>query len=125
MLAIVSSEKEYRYCHYLNKNLAANFVLREPLQWPANKNDEIISYPVYVYNYPDELNRVFFIVNKKGGHVLLTEQRQADFIMVFEGPDHSAILHEFNPLLKSIPFTQATFAVKPENLKSINKLEFD
>ena len=84
-----------------------------------------MNFSAYVYNYPDELNRVFFIVNKKAGHVLLTEQRQADYIMVFEGPQHAQLLAEFNPLLKSIPFTQATFVVKPENLQSLNKLEFD
>ena len=118
-LGIVSSEKDYRICFFLNKELDINLAKSEDISIfdpSQNKNQSVLCY---IHQDAENGSKLYFMKNRQDGFFVVPEMKQADFIFMEPGsqPDK---MTDMKKTISKISQIQGCFIIPPQNLKHID-----
>ncbi len=124
LLGISCSDDDYQLSWYLSKLLTTEFVRTADLEIRDSRYPEFQMFSVYESVDFAENSSVKIVSNKANVGFLIEELKNIDyFILVFESED-SNFMVELTARLKTVQSISAVFKLKPENLKSKEKLLF-
>jgi hypothetical protein len=124
LIGISSSEEDYKLSWWLAKTLNAEFGKSPDLQFVDARFSEFQVFSVFENLDKDNNLDIRLVSNKGNMGYLIEELKNIDFfILVFEDED-SDTASELTKNLKSSVNVSAVFNLKPENLKSKDKLLF-
>jgi hypothetical protein len=118
-LGIVSTEKDYRLCFFLNQALdielekTANINIYDPAK---NKRSPVLCY---IHKASGNADRFYFSKNRQENFFLIPEMKQADYIFL-EPSAQKNTMNEVKKLISDIPEVQSCFIIPTQNLKHID-----
>jgi len=101
--------KDYRLSFLLNQAIGCNFIKMEDL--PGG-------YSLYFYRDEECRNAYSLISNRSAEKLLFPALKQADFIMLVEGPYKKSQLNRLINNLKAIPNILTAFEIQAQSLKN-------
>lgn len=124
LLGVTSTDDDYKFSWNCSQLMNMEFVKTKDLEIIDARFAEFQIFSVYE-NVDMTGNCKFKIVSNKGNAGFLVEElKNIDFfVLAFENEKFNPI-EKLSTLLKSIPTISAVFKLKPENLKSKEKLLF-
>lgn len=122
LLAIVSSLRNYRLCHFINKTLHTLLSKAEYLEIHSSKKRQHLLFDLYLYK--DEVSQLEYklLSNKYNGDYLIPEMKEVDFFFIIEGDLAEKSVSDALTSLKLLNVIQAIFEVDPNQLKSKQNL---
>lgn len=124
LIGISSSDDDYQLSWHLSKLLNSEFVRAADLEIIDPRFPEFQMFSVYE-NFDIEGNSSVKIVANKGNvGFLIEELKNIDFFILIFGSESSGFTGELFTKLKTVESISAVFKLKPENLKSKEKLLF-
>jgi hypothetical protein len=103
LLGITSQLKDYRLCHFINKELGLNFEKKPDfsLHSPSRKSQQ--QHPVFYYF--DEMKRCeyFLLTNKGEEGLLLQAHKNSDFLLILKGLQDAALLKDLSRAIQGLP----------------------
>jgi hypothetical protein len=130
LFGISCSEKSYRLCFSLNNKFNATFSKSNDMEvWaPAlsqEKNPVIQSrFPVFVYRNEEMFTDYRIIVNKANNRFLVSEFKQADYLLMVQGGMPYTEKKNILKKLKETAFVQTAFEIDPKKIKSRENFVF-
>ncbi len=124
LLGISSTDDDYRLSWHLSRILSSEFVRAEDLEIIDPRFQEYLLFSVFENLDVAENISVRLVSNKANVGFLIEELKNIDFfILVFDNED-TEFINSLISRLKSTENISAVFKLKPENLKSKEKLLF-
>ncbi|HXB40613.1 MAG TPA: IPExxxVDY family protein [Bacteroidia bacterium] len=146
ILAISSSEPDYKLCIHLNRLLNINLVRENPVDLSAKNMKSPLAFSCFCYEEEENFNEYMLLSNRSTNSIpvagsistapslfdeespadmkgfLVPELTQCDFLLVLKGEGHETLAKSIQPVLKNINFVQAVQNVNPETLPSKKNL---
>ena len=125
LVSIVSSVRDYRLCHQINRELHFDLIRKNDLEITNDKKRSQSKFSLFIYE--DEINflQYFFINNKCSGSNLIPEMRQVDYFLMIRGDAAGLVKYDIMQQLKGLDSIQALFEIDPKSLKSKKYLIFE
>lgn len=124
LTGISCHEKPYRLCWAINKTLALEMQLADPLSIALKKNDLPSDFPLFMQEKQEQDTIVYLISNKNEKGLLIPEHHQADYFFIAKGPFNEIDFVNMLGGIKEIPFVLMSYRIDPETLKSKQNLLF-
>jgi hypothetical protein len=122
LLGISSHENDYRISWALNNLLGLKFMKAENHKSNNKRLGEIQEFSMYI-SHPDEYSPIFRLIsNRCDNGFLLEELKNIDYILRIDPVDSNLDLNNIYQKIKSVPLISAIFPLKPETIKSLNRL---
>jgi hypothetical protein len=146
LLAITSSEPDYKLCIHLNRALHLNLVRESPVDLNARNMKTALTFSCFAYQDEEEFNEYMLLSNRSINSVvpaadlksapslfdeespadikgyLVPELAQYDFLLLIKGEMHETLAQDIQAALKNITFVQAARLVAPAGLNSKKNL---
>lgn len=146
LLAITSSEPDYKLCIHLNRALRINLVREAPVDVRSRGMKAPLAFSCFAYQDEEEFNEYILLSNRSLNSVtpsasvsaapslfdeespadvkgyLVPELAQYDYLLLLKGELHETLAQDIQPALKNITFVQAVRAVAPDSLPSKKNL---
>lgn len=124
LLGISCGEKPYRLCWALNNLLKASFSRAKEIEVHDKASEGISRFPVFFFRNEEMFTEYRVIINKAANKCLVSEFKQADYLLMVQGeilyPEQNTILKK----LKEISFIQTAFEINPGKIKSKDNFVF-
>ena len=124
LIAIASSQKDYRLCWYLNELLGINLSKENDIEINFRKKKKLAYFPLYSFVVDEQVLEYFFFGNKSPGELLVPEYRAADFFLMIKSELHGELTKTILEKVKNLQAIQTAFAVDIMKLKSKEHLVF-
>lgn len=146
LLAITSSEPDYKLCIHLNRILQVNLVREDPVDLNARTMKTPLTFSCFSYQDEQEFNEYVLLSNRSMNSVvpsadlktapslfdeespadvkgyLVPELAQYDYLLLIKGEAHETVAQQIQPALKNITFVQAARLVALAGLHSKKNL---
>lgn len=146
LLAITSSEPDYKISIHLNRALHINLERESPIDLSSKAMQTTLTFSCYAYADETEFHEYFLISNRSINSLvshgksssapslfdeespgdmkgyLVPELAQYDYLLMLKGDDHESLAGRIQPALKNITFVQAVRNVVPSTLTSKKNL---
>lgn len=146
LIAITSSEPDYKLCIHLNRALNIDLVREDPIDLSSRNMKTPLTFSCFFYEEEENFNQYTLISNRSINSViakktvnvspslfdeespadmkgyLVPELPQYDFLLMLKGEGHETLATSIQPVLKSINFVQAIRQVDPATLASKKNL---
>ena len=123
IIMISCHNKDYRLCWEINKVLDIQLTREEDIIYKKKRVKEPSHHSVFSYSDPETRNHYKLISNSSSGIHLLSDNKQADFVLMIE-ESYPVDLSDISKSLRSIPIVLACYTVEPEALKEKDNLVF-
>ncbi len=124
LIAITTSLKDYRICHYINKHLNFNFIKNPDLEVDIFPENKPVFFSLYKYNWEASKTDFYFIANKGSDGYLVPEMRKADYFLMIKNYIEENDLEKLITALNKIPEIVAAVKIDPKKIKSRENLLF-
>lgn len=125
LFAISSPLRDYRLCHFINKNTGLSLAKAEDHEaWLVNADSPAL-FSKYAYINDDTDTEIYLIANRgyEGGW-LVPEMRQTDFFLMIKSFIDEDDLRALDQGINDIPDVLVAGEISPEKLKSKENLIF-
>jgi len=146
VLAISSSEPDYKLCIHLNRELGIDLMRETPLDLSAKNMKTPLTFSCFVYEDEEEfcqyillsnrsINAAVALGNKQSAPslfdedassdmkgFLIPELARCDYLLLLKGDNHESLAKSIQPMLKKINFVQSVQNIKPDTLNSKKNL---
>jgi len=146
LLAITSSEPDYKLCIHLNRLLNIELIRGNPLDLRAKNIKTPLAFSCFLYEDEENFHEYQLLSNRSANAVvgtgnvskapslfdeespadvkgyLVPELTQYDYLLLLKGEGHESLAQSVQPVLKKINFVQAVQWVDPETLPSKKNL---
>jgi hypothetical protein len=146
LIAITSSEPDYKLCIHLNRALNINLVREEPVDLNSRQVKAPLTFSCFFYEEEENFHQYTMLSNRSINSViakntvnvvpslfdeespadmkgyLVPELPQCDFLLLLKGEGHETLAGSILPALKSINFVQAIQQVDLATLASKKNL---
>ena len=146
ILAISSSEPDYKLCIHLNRLLNIDLVRENPLDLSSKSMKSPLAFSCFSYEEEENFNRYMLLSNRSSNSIptinnvstapslfdeespadmkgfLVPELTRCDYLFILKGDEHKSLAKSIQPKLKNINFVQAVQNVEPETLQSKKNL---
>ncbi len=125
LFAISSPLKDYRLCHFINKNTGLSLGKADDHEvWLVNA-DNPSYFSKYAHLNDDSESELYLIANKGyDGGWLVPEMRQTDFFLIIKSFIDDDDLQALDEGINAIPDVLVAGEIQPEKLKSKENLIF-
>lgn len=124
LIAVTTSLKDYRICYLINKFLNFNFIKIPDLAVDIYRNESIILFSLYHYNWETTETDFYFIANKGTEGYLIPEMKEADYFLLIKNYIDENDLDSIILTLNKIPEIVAAVKIDPKKIKSRENLLF-
>ena len=142
LLAISSSEPDYKLCIHLNRLLGIALVKENSIDLRARNMKTPLTFSCFLYEDEGNFHHYQLMCNRSANAVVATgnvnaapslfdeespadmkgylviELAQYDFLLMLKGDGHETLAQSIQPKLKNINFVQAVQRIDPETLPS-------
>ena len=118
--AISSVETDLRLCLKINQWLNISLSLDEDIHVPSGKI--VHNFRRYFYEYDEEIEKYFFIVNRSGGKYLFPELKKVDYLLIVFSEGDTRILESRIREMKNEKEFTVLYPVPPDSLRAIDRV---
>jgi hypothetical protein len=98
-IGIASSAREYRICHFLDKQLGLAFEASGEMEIKRSQRTSSLFLPRYVCKNEERVASYFLVGNKYNGEYFVKELKNIDYLLIIEG---EMLASEYKLLLKEL-----------------------
>ncbi|TAL61693.1 MAG: IPExxxVDY family protein [Bacteroidetes bacterium] len=124
LFGISCPEKSFRLCFALNNQLKAMFAKNRDMELIEKNQTIAVRFPVFAYRDEEMFTDYRVIVNKVENKILVSEFKQADYLLMVQGgmpySEKASILKK----IKEVTFVQTAFEIDPKKIKSKENFVF-
>lgn len=120
---IVSSAKDYRLCHFLNKELHRNFKREDDRAIIINKQGDS-SYFAEFSDDSTSPERHYLLSNKGNNNWFFPEIKNVDYIYIVHWPDKLFVMEDLLVNLRQFEIINAAYQIDFDKYKSKDNLLF-
>jgi hypothetical protein len=106
---IFTSQKHYRFCWLLNKQLNLDFKRLPDFFYSPSKQTKALPFPVFFDEIPQLLLQYYLIVNKTPAGLLFDKPQNLDLLLLLKNSGDQVDPAELVNSIKQIPMVQAAF----------------
>jgi hypothetical protein len=118
-LAIVSPEKDYRLCFFINKELGIELEKSAQLNVFEPDKNKRTSVLCYIHKDIENGSRYFLAKNRQDNLLMIPEMKQVDYFFL-EPENQKNTIDQVKKLLINISSIQGCFNIPVQNLKYID-----
>jgi len=123
LIGIVSQQREYRLCHFLNKQLGLHLRRSSDYEVMRPQNRQVLAFALYKYE-PDDAPHYYLFSNKSDGGFLVPEHRHIDYFLMVKAYQHAVQEDTLMEDIKRIPLVLGAYGVQAESLRARENLIF-
>jgi hypothetical protein len=120
LLGIAGAIKDYQLVYHLNKSLLLHLAKMEDFRAEVRKNEPQVPFSFFLYEDSHRFLDFFLISNKSTEGVLLPDFRQADYLLLIQGPVSKEYLTEILKTIRAVPSILTAFKINTEKIKQID-----
>ncbi|MBS1530454.1 MAG: IPExxxVDY family protein [Bacteroidetes bacterium] len=120
LIAITTSLRDYRLCHYINKRLHFNFAKSPDLE--LMQNNIPVYFSLYQYHWEASDTDFYFIGNKGSEGYLIPEMRKVDYFIMIRNYITDDELEKLVSDINRMQEVVAAVKVDPKKIKSRENL---
>jgi len=124
LIAVTTSQKDYRICYLINKYLSFNFIKSPDLEVDISSGSSPALFSLYRHSQDDAGADYYFIANKGTEGYLVPEMNKADFFLMIKNHISENDLDKIISALNKIPEVVAAVKIDPKKIKSRENLLF-
>lgn len=125
LLGIVSQDKDYKVCHFLNTYLNLDFKKVEDVNVTNAKSSESFLFSKFSFQDPNNDEVWTFIANKDSNYKpFFSELQQLDYILAIDCNWETEQLNDFIKKLKSLKPIIAVYQIERKTIKSKDMLHY-
>lgn len=125
LIAVTSTQKDYRICYLINKYLDFNFVRMDDLEVNIYQHPSLpVAFSMYQYYWEASETSFYFIANRGSDGLLIPEMREADYFLMIKNYIDEEDLNNIINGLNRIPEIVAAIKIDPKRIKSRENLLF-
>lgn len=124
LIAITTSLRDYRICHYINKYLNFDFTKTADLEVDIIQGGAPVYFSLYKYHWESSETDFYFIANKGSDGYLVPEMRKVDYFMMIKNYIADDELDKMITDLNKIQEIVAAVKIDPKKIKSRENLLF-
>ncbi len=124
LIAITTSLRDYRICHYINKRLNFDFTKSADLELDLLNAGGPVYFSFYEYHWEASETDFYFIANKGSDGYLVPEMRKADYFILIKNYITDIELEKMLADLNKIQEIVAAVKIDPKKIKSRENLLF-
>jgi hypothetical protein len=124
LIAVTTSQKDYRICYLINKYLNVDFVKCADLAIDISETLPPAFFSLYRYRTGGAETDYYFIANKGSEGYLIPEMSKVDFFLMIKNHIDENDLDKLIPALNKIPEIVAAAKIDPKKIKSRENLLF-
>lgn len=125
LLALATSEKDYRVCWFLNKVLHFSLIKVKDIELHIKNKKKITYFSHYQYTSDIDKRNYSLIFNKSLGEYLIPEVKEADCFLKIDGYITQDEIENLLATIKELNIIQAIFKLDINTLKSKQNLILD
>jgi hypothetical protein len=125
VFGIISSSKDYRVCHFLNKELKLNLSPQEEILIENKKRIQNFMMNRFSNDNSEVISNFHLINNKYNGEVLIKSMKNIDFFFIIEGELLKSELTTIEQSLKQIDIIEHYFKAEKKEFEGIEHLIFE
>lgn len=110
--------RDYRLSYLLNENLGFGLVRLDDLPYLPPGAKEHFPFSLYRWRNEEQYNTYFLIANRSEETTLIPQVRQADFLLLVEGPFKKKQEEELLLRLRKVPNVLTAFIIPFSGLKN-------
>jgi hypothetical protein len=114
--------KDYRLSYLLNQQLELAFGKMEDLMFAPVQSKEPDSFSFYLCRDEDRFNTYYLLSNRGQETLLAGELKQADFLLLVEGPFKKSQLDALLGSVKKIPQVLTAFEIRFSTVKNFENI---
>jgi hypothetical protein len=124
LIAVTTSQKDYRVCYLINKFLNFNFTKIPDLEVDMVQASGPVLFSIYHYSWEATETDFYFIANKGSEGYLVPEISKADYFLMIRNYIDDNELDALISALNKIPEIVAAVKIDPKKIKSRENLLF-
>lgn len=124
LIAITTSLRDYRICHYINKYLNFGFTKTTDLEVDIIQVGKPVYFSLYKYHWESSETDFYFIANKGSDGYLVPEMRKVDYFIMIRNYIADDELDKMITDLNKIQEIVAAVKIDPKKIKSRENLLF-
>lgn len=124
LIAVTTSQKDYRICYLINKYLSFNFIKFPDLEVDIPGVPAPVLFSLYRYHTHDAETEFYFIANKGSEGYLVPEMSKADFFLMIKNHIADSDIDTLVSALNKMPEVVAAAKIDPKKIKSRENLLF-
>jgi thioredoxin-related protein len=124
LIAITTSLRDYRICHYINKYLNFDFTKTADLEVDIIQGGGPVYFSLYKYHWESSETDFYFIANKGSDGYLVPEMRKVDYFIMIKNYIADDELDKMITDLNKIQEIVAAVKIDPKKIKSRENLLF-
>ncbi len=124
LIGISSSEEDYKLSWEISQQIKSGFVKADDLQIIDSRFPDYLTFSVFENSDKSNLPDIKLVSNKGKEGFLIEELKNIDFFIIIYEEDDTKFYKDFVLKLKESEIITAVFSLKPDNLKSKEKLLF-
>lgn len=119
IIGIAGMLKDFRLTYHLNKSLYLNLVKKDDLFADIRQNGQNSAFPFFIYEEPHSFLTFNLIGNKSPEGYLLPEFKQADYLLLINGPFPKESMERFLKSIRSIPSVLTAYKIDINKYKKL------
>ncbi len=124
LIAVTTSQKDYRICYLINKHLGFNFTKISDLSVNIYNDEREVLFSRYHYNWETTETDFYFIANKGSDGYLIPELIKHDYFLLIKNYIDDHDLETLVSALNKIPEILTAVKIAPKKVKSRENLLF-
>jgi hypothetical protein len=125
MMGISCHLRDYRLSYLVNENLGFRLVRLDDLPYLPQGAKEQVSFSLYRWKDDDQYNTYYLITNRSEDSLLIPQMKQADFLLLVEGPFKKKQQDDILARLRRIPNVLTAFGIPFSSVKNYENLLTD
>jgi hypothetical protein len=117
--------RDYRLSYLLNENLRFRLVKLDDLPFLALGSNEPSLFSLYRWRDDDQYNTYYLIANRSEDSLLIPQIRQADFLLLIEGPFKKKQQEDLLSRLRKVPNVLTAFGIPFSSVKNYENILTD
>ena len=117
--------RDYRLSYLLNENLGFEMVRLEDLPCITPGAKESSPFSLFRWKDEDHYNVYYLLANRSGESLLIPQMRQADFLLLVEGPFKKKQQDELLARLRRVPNINTAFGIPFSSVKNYENILTD
>ena len=118
-LGIVSAEKDYRLCFFLNNDLGLDFDKSVNIAFFDQAKKKRTSVSCHIHQDDENGQTLYLVKNRQEGFFMVPEMKQADYLFL-EPTNQPDSLKKIKNAISNVSYIQGCFSIPDQNLKHID-----
>jgi hypothetical protein len=117
--------RDYRLSYLVNENLGFRLVRLNDLPYLAQGAKEPRHFSLYRWRDDDQYNAYYLIANRSEESLLIPQMRQADFLLLVEGPFKKKQQDDLLSRIRKVPNINTAFGIPFSTVKNYENILTD